>query len=369
VLKTAASSRREEKAVTGHRTPKADAMRKLSLQNTVARWLVCFVALTILTHTFLSQPLAQTSEKQTEAALTEATQLSAQVVTLFNSGDYDKALPLAKRALQLRESVLAPDHELVLAALLNLAETYTALKKYGEAEKLLERLLKTHESKVGPDDAGAAIFLDKLAFLAFSQGDFRKSEADYTRALAIREQTLGKEDLDYAKSLYSLAEFYRLTGKPEKAEPLYEQAVILRGKLLGRSHPDYLKARERYFCLAYQTHQADKLKDFMARLGEKRGDSAPDIIEGNVLNGRAISLPKPYYTLEAHRLHLQGMVVVRIIIDETGRVVDAKDMCGSNPLLLKSSLESARAARFTPTLRAGQPVKVSGVLTYTFVRM
>jgi TonB family protein len=329
---------------------------------------VRFLALTILTQTFLVRPSAQTSEKQTEATLAEATQLSAQVVTLFNSADYDKALPLAKRALQLREGVLAPDHELVLASLLNLAETYTALKKYGEAEKLLERLLKTHESKVGPDDAGVAIFLDKLAFLAFSQGDFRKSEADYTRALSIREKTFGKEDLEYAKSLYSLAEFYRLTGKPEKAAPLYEQAVIVRGKLLGRNHPEYLKARERYFCLAYQTHQPDKVKDFMARLGEKRGDGSSDIIEGNVLNGRAISLPKPYYTLEAHRLHLQGTVVVRIKIDESGRVVDAKDMCGGNPLLLKSALDAARAARFTPTVRAGQPVKVSGVLTYTFER-
>jgi len=50
-------------------------------------------------------------------------------------------------------------------------------------------------------------------------------------------------------------------------------------------------------------------------------------------------------------------------------VIEAKDMCGGNPLLVKSSLASAREARFTPTLRAGQPVKVGGVLTYHFVRM
>jgi TonB family protein len=344
-------------------------VRKALPQNPAARWFAIFIALTILTRSFLVTPAAQTSEKPAAAALAEATQLSAQVVTLFNSGDFDKALPLAKRALQLRESVLAPDHELVLAALLNLAETYTALKKYGDSEKLIERLLKTHETNVGPDDAGAAIFLDKLAFLAFSQGDFRKSEAAYTRALSIREKTFGKEHLEYAQSLYSLAEFYRLTGKSEKAGPLYEQAVMLRGKVLGHSHPDYLKARDRYLCLAYETRQHDKLKELITKLGEKPGDGPPDIIEGNILNGRAISLPKPYYTMEARRLRLQGTVVVRLIIDETGRVIAAKDMCGGNPVLLKSALESARAARFTPTLLAGQPVKVSGVLTYTFVRM
>ena len=312
---------------------------------------------------------AHTQDKSSEATLAEASQLSAQVVTFFNTGDYDKALPPAKRALQLREAVLPPDHELVLAALLNLAETETALKKYGEAEKLIERLLRTHEQKVGPEDAGVAIFLDKLGFLAFSQGDFRKSEASYTRALAIREKAFGKDDLEYAKSLFSLAEFYRFTGKSEKAEPLYKQAAILRRKLLGRQHPDYLKTRDRFFCLAYQANDQAKLKDFMLLLGDKPGDGAPDIVEGNVLNGRAISLPKPYYTLEAHRQRLQGTVVVRIMIDESGKVIEAKDMCGGNPLLVKSSLASAREARFTPTLRAGQPVKVGGILTYHFVRM
>ncbi len=323
------------------------------------------LALAIATQTFQ----AHTQDKSSDAALAEASQLSAQVVTFFNSADYDKALPLAKRALQLREAVLPPDHELVLAALLNLAETETALKKYGDAEKRIERLLKTHEQKVGPEDAGAAIFLDKLGFLAFSQGDFRKSEAAYVRALAIREKAFGKDDLEYAKSLFSLAEFYRLTGKSEKAEPLYEQATILLKKVLGGQHPDYLKSRDRYFCLAYEAHDQAKLKDFISKLGYKREDGASDVVEGNVLNGRAISLPKPYYTLEAHRQKLQGTVVVRIIIDESGRVIEAKDMCGGNPLLVKSSLASAREARFTPSLRAGQPVKVSGVLTYYFVRM
>jgi tetratricopeptide (TPR) repeat protein len=345
-------------------------VREFLLQKRTACWLLILLALTVsMRTTRANEPLTQTPEQPGAAALAEAAQLSAQVVTLFNSADYEKTLPLAKRALQLRESLLPADHELVLAALLNLGETYTALKKYGEAEKLMDRLLKAHENKVGADDAGVAIFLDKLGLLAFSQGDFKKSEASYTRALAIRERVFGKDDLEYAKSLYSLAEFYRLTAKPEKAAPLYEKAALLRFRLLGRDNPDYLKTRDRYFCVVYKTGQLDSLKNFMTSLGEKPGEGPLGVVEGNVLNGRAISLPKPYYSQEARQLHIQGTVVISIIIDETGKVIEAKDMCGGNPLLVKSSLASACEARFTPTLLSGRPVKVTGVLTYHFVRM
>jgi len=289
------------------------------------------------------------------------------VVKLYQDGKYDEALPLAKRALELRERALGPDHEMVQGALLNLAEIYTVTTKYGEAQKLVERLLRTYEKTVGPEDAGTAIFLDKLAFLNYVQGDLGKSEAAYKRALAIREKVFGQNHGEFATSLYMLAEFYRFTGKLEKAQPLYERSTILRGKLLGREHPDYLKAKERYFCVALETGQERKIKDIEKILGDTLGTKARGVTEDAILNGRAISLPKPSYSDEARRYRAHGRVVIKVTIDELGNVIDASDMCGSNPLLVKPSLQSARAARFTPTKLSGQPVKVTGVITYNFV--
>ena len=309
---------------------------------------------------------SQEQSKGSSEALAEAAQLSLTVVKLFNEARYDAALPLAKRALELREKALGADDDLVQGALLNLAEIYTATKKYGEAQKLIERLTRTYEKKVGPDDAGVAIFLDKLAYLAFAQRDFNKSEAAYKRALAIREKVFGQNHTQFATSLYSLAEFYRFTGKFEKAQPLYEQATILRRTLLGREHPDYLKAKERYFCVMLETHQVEKLKDFEKQLGDTLGAKSSDLTQ--VLNGRAISLPRPDYPEAARREHAQGTVIIKVTIDEEGKVIDVSDMCGGNPLLVKPSLQAARAARFTPTKVSGQPVKVTGVITYNFVQ-
>jgi TonB family protein len=88
-------------------------------------------------------------------------------------------------------------------------------------------------------------------------------------------------------------------------------------------------------------------------------------ISGGVLNHRAISLPKPAYPQEARDAKASGAVTVQIIVDEEGNVMSAKAVSG-HPLLQDAAVAAAREAKFTPTTLSGQPVKVSGVLTYTF---
>jgi len=57
---------------------------------------------------------------------------------------------------------------------------------------------------------------------------------------------------------------------------------------------------------------------------------------------------------------------VQVLVDETGNVMSA-DPTSGHPLLLNAAVGAARHARFSPTLLSGQPVKVSGVLSYNFV--
>jgi protein TonB len=92
--------------------------------------------------------------------------------------------------------------------------------------------------------------------------------------------------------------------------------------------------------------------------------SAP--ISGGVLNGKAISLPKPGYPPIARAAHASGTVVVQVLIDENGNVVSARALSG-HPLLQAVAVGAARQARFSPTKLSGQPVKVTGVIQYNFV--
>ena len=89
-------------------------------------------------------------------------------------------------------------------------------------------------------------------------------------------------------------------------------------------------------------------------------------ISGGVMNGQAISKPQPAYPAIARAAHISGTVTVQILVDESGRVVSASAVSG-HPLLQQAAVSAARQARFSPTLLSGQPVKVSGVITYNFV--
>lgn len=92
----------------------------------------------------------------------------------------------------------------------------------------------------------------------------------------------------------------------------------------------------------------------------------PRVVSKGVINGQAISLPKPAYPEMARRIRLQGMVSVQVLIDEEGRVISAKAISGS-PFLTVEAQKAAMQARFSPTRLGDQPVKVSGVITYNFV--
>lgn len=86
---------------------------------------------------------------------------------------------------------------------------------------------------------------------------------------------------------------------------------------------------------------------------------------GGVLNGKAISLPKPEYPSAARAVRAGGAVNVEVIIDEKGNVTSANAVSG-HPLLRSSTEKAAKGAKFSPFKKDDVPVKVSGILVYNF---
>lgn len=89
-------------------------------------------------------------------------------------------------------------------------------------------------------------------------------------------------------------------------------------------------------------------------------------ISGGVLNGKAISLPKPAYPAVGTAVKASGTVVVQVTVDEKGDVISAHAVSG-HPLLQAAAVAAARGAKFKPLKLGGEPVKVNGVITYQFV--
>lgn len=89
-------------------------------------------------------------------------------------------------------------------------------------------------------------------------------------------------------------------------------------------------------------------------------------LSGGVLNGKASKLPKPAYPPAARAVRASGAVTIQVLITEEGRVFAAGAVSG-HPLLRSAARIAACGAEFQPTILSGNPVKVSGVITYNFV--
>ena len=257
----------------------------------------------IITSLFLANLLLVSSfipQSQESPELKEATELTASVVKLYKEQKFDEALPLAKRALEIRQRLLAPGDQQISSSLSNLAEVYLARRNYGDAKKSLLRLLENQERGLGPDDVGLASTLDRVALMHRRESDYGKAEDAYKRAIALKEKANGTDNADLAHSLIGLAEIYRDRKNFDQAAPIYKRALLIYGKHLGVKSLDFERTSEAYTCLCYETRQMDRIKDLKEiwkQFAQPDGPQEP--AAGNILNGKALMLAKPDYPVEA----------------------------------------------------------------------
>ena len=88
-------------------------------------------------------------------------------------------------------------------------------------------------------------------------------------------------------------------------------------------------------------------------------------IDGGALDSKAISLPKAVLSEEAKRLNLSARVTVKVIVDESGKVISALALNGP-AALREAAVAAAKQATFAPMTKDGITVKVTGTLTYDF---
>ena len=73
--------------------------------------------------------------------------LNKEVMELYRTGQYDRAVPVAEKALKVAEQNVGPDHPDVATSLENIAELYRVTNRPAEAEKLEARVKKIRAIK------------------------------------------------------------------------------------------------------------------------------------------------------------------------------------------------------------------------------
>ncbi|MGO9108623.1 MAG: protein kinase domain-containing protein, partial [Thermoguttaceae bacterium] len=111
--------------------------------------------------------------------LREALDLNGGVVQLYTAGRWREALPLAQKALRIRQQILGLEHKDTAQSLYNLGAQYHALGEYAKAEPLVRQASEIQKKVLGEDHADYADSLNRLASLYQAQGDYRRAELLY----------------------------------------------------------------------------------------------------------------------------------------------------------------------------------------------
>lgn len=300
--------------------------------------------------------------------LAEARALSNSAVNLYQQGKYKEALNPAKRALEIRERTLSADDKLVLEAVRDLAAINLALRKHKEAEALYQRMLTGQEKQYGSESIDVAETLSILARLHYVKGNVDQAQEEYARVLAIEEKSIGTDSRQLAQTLFQLAELYQSQGNLEKAYPLYQRLMTFDDKLEVEANKTVGDARYRFHCLLQKMNKHEEAWELIHRKKPPVGPEGPlRVNQGGILNGRAIRLQKPKLSEKAWAAGASGTVIVIVSINEEGKIIRACAIKG-HPLLWEAAEHAARVSEFAPTILNGNPVKVTGVISYNFVR-
>jgi tetratricopeptide (TPR) repeat protein len=107
----------------------------------------------------------------------------------------------------------------------NQIKSLYATGQFRDAIPLAQKILVIVEHEFGPDRPETAESLSMLGNLYELSGLYPEAEPVFKRALAIDGAALGQENPETATSLNNLATLYVATGEYARAKPLFERAI------------------------------------------------------------------------------------------------------------------------------------------------
>lgn len=152
-------------------------------------------------------------------------------------GEAEETLALQRRALEVFETTLGPEHEHTMAAAENTAAMLSALERYAEALPVAERVVATLERTKGPDHPDLVGALQEVSRALRHLDRVEDSRAFIERAVALAERSLGAEHPHMIGLLADRAETAMALHDPDAARSDLERGIALAEKLFGPDTP------------------------------------------------------------------------------------------------------------------------------------
>jgi tetratricopeptide (TPR) repeat protein/CHAT domain-containing protein len=168
-----------------------------------------------------------------------AASLESLALLYRDMGNHGAALPLAQHALEVIHAALGETHPDFARSLNCLALLYSAMGDHAAALPLLQQALEVRRAAWGEDHPEFAQSHNNLLTLYFAMGDHAAALPLLQQALEVARAAWGEDHPNFAKTLSSLGGMYHSMGEYAAALPLYRQALEVRRAALGEAHPDF----------------------------------------------------------------------------------------------------------------------------------
>jgi serine/threonine-protein kinase len=152
---------------------------------------------------------------------------------LIQTRQWDEAAHHLARSLRLRRQVFGPHHRQVADATLELANVRHRQGRYAESEALLQEVVTTHTvlGTTGSEQALRTLF--RLGQSRLERGDLEAAEEIFRQAVEIARTHRGATSTSLATALKLLARCRVEQGDPRSALPLFHQALEIYEQRFG----------------------------------------------------------------------------------------------------------------------------------------
>jgi tetratricopeptide (TPR) repeat protein len=164
--------------------------------------------------------------------------LHDRMLRLYVDGKFQDGIKLAQQIEEMSQHALGDGHPDLAAALNNLGVFHHSQGQYGRAEPLYRKALEIFKAALGEEHPDYVTTFNNLAVVYAQQGDYEKAFPLYRRALSLRTAVVGEKHPDYVRSVNNLAWLHKATGDLANSETLYLKALHLQEQGLNYGWPD-----------------------------------------------------------------------------------------------------------------------------------
>ena len=157
-------------------------------------------------------------------------------------GRFDLAEEPARRAWEMRRTLLGDEDAATLADAVAYAAVLDGLKRYAESRPIYERALASYERRFGPEHYETAATLHNLALVEQAEGHHERALELARRSFEIKRKLLGAGHPDTALSAMNLGSMLR-NKNPGEARALLGDALLAFERALAPDHPHIARCR------------------------------------------------------------------------------------------------------------------------------